>query len=766
MRGVLSCLAIAILPLAFNPAIAQNRDESVRAATFNAFLLSPMFKCFNWNAVDCLLQITGETEQWANHLADTILADPDRFDIIAINEAWDEDAKSILVRRLSPTYPNFVRKIDADLIQHRGPKLQDILQGQPPDILEVLFPGFPIEKINGEDSGMMLFANRKFTFLPLPNPVAKWGTQSDQTLEATTSEVAFTLFGSCGAEDCFAAKGAALVRLRHLPSGRIYNVVFSHTQADYPKDDDFFETERGAQLVAIRKLIEKTLEPLSDREQRERVLVMGDLNVNGRSQAAPEWTSLFNTPGSFFTEPLYDSWARTTSSQDSGITNENDLERLDYILAFPRPYQGGRREGPMCVQHLTIPTDFQDLESDHYMVHADLNVGFFHCHPRIAYEVTLQKPPNPNLPPQEFAVIDETNGVDVTRIEYPGSMQWFHVKVGEPGTYTLETIQQQVQFDVYAPQNLTIPISRYNKTTAVSSFGDLTIYADTYVLPEEFYVRAKGTSRPFTGDYMLTIRRHTCSSPAEACLLQPGQRQTAILTKAGDPVGVQNQAWFRFDVTGTSDGGIDQTVTLTADGLTDPNNQKATLQNFTNTSGIGQPVTQQAGSNRVFVSQMGDGSHGYLVIEQPAPGADQVKVGALMDTNIRFLDVLNLTCEDETNPEFGSDDIFTEFTVDGITTRYPGSGEVEFDCDEPRDEKQWAPVVGKQTITFINQMGMRVLEEDDVSPNDLSRFKVIPSLGPVNMFIDARTDPLIWNFEAGEYRFTFTLRKRKNEPVK
>ena len=40
-----------------------------------------------------------------NHLVDTILADPDRFDIIAINEAWDEDAKSILVRRLRPFYP-------------------------------------------------------------------------------------------------------------------------------------------------------------------------------------------------------------------------------------------------------------------------------------------------------------------------------------------------------------------------------------------------------------------------------------------------------------------------------------------------------------------------------------------------------------------------------------------------------------------------------------------------------------------------------------
>ena len=46
------------------------------------------------NFADCLLQINGKTEVQANNLADTILKDAGRFDIIAINEAWDEDAKS------------------------------------------------------------------------------------------------------------------------------------------------------------------------------------------------------------------------------------------------------------------------------------------------------------------------------------------------------------------------------------------------------------------------------------------------------------------------------------------------------------------------------------------------------------------------------------------------------------------------------------------------------------------------------------------------
>jgi len=36
--------------------------ESVRVATFNAYLLSPIFKCPNAQFADCLLQIKGETE--------------------------------------------------------------------------------------------------------------------------------------------------------------------------------------------------------------------------------------------------------------------------------------------------------------------------------------------------------------------------------------------------------------------------------------------------------------------------------------------------------------------------------------------------------------------------------------------------------------------------------------------------------------------------------------------------------------------------------
>jgi len=762
MRAMLA-LAL-LLPVA---AEAQQRDESVRVATYNAYLLSPFFKCFNPNFVDCLLQISGETEEWANHLADTILANTDRFDVIVLNEVWDEDAKSILVRRLRKAYPNFVRKIDADLITVRGQSLEDILTGQPQAVVDAIFGGAPIGKINGEDSGLMLFANAKFRFAPLPHGDFKWGGGSTESLEATTPEVAFTLFEDCGSADCFSAKGAALVRLDYLPTGRVFNVVLTHMQADYPEDDEFFAGERKAQFAQIEKMLRTSLDPLERRERSERVLMMGDLNVAPLTTGAAEWAERFDTAGSFYTRPLYDAWARTTSKDDRGITNQNDHERLDYVLSFPEPYTQGDLEGPMCVQHMTIPTDFRDLESDHYMVHADLNIGTFHCSPQIAMEVKLEpEAVAPGQPPREFTFIDAVGGVDETEIRRPGQMQWYHVTKEQAGTYLMGLTSSGLRMDIYAPEDLTTPISPYNKTTLSVVLADRSLFVDTYVLPKEFYVRVSGKTRTFTDDYALFIKRNTCSSKAEACILQPGQEQGATLSGAASPFGFQNEAWFAFDVTGTADSGVDQTVTLTASGLPDPGGFEARLEDFLNTSGIPEPGVVEDGGTRSFAGPMGEGSSGFLVITQAAPGAADVPVKARMDTSIRLLDVLNLICIDETNPEFGSDDIFTRFTVDGIDTRAPAAGEIEFDCDDSADEKGWAVWVGKPTIAFVEDAAVRVVEEDDASANDPSRLRQVPALGPDEMVLDGRDKPLEWSFEDGEYRFTYMLRKRANAPVK
>ena len=234
----------------------------------------------------------------------------------------------------------------------------------------------------------------------------------------------------------------------------------------------------------------------------------------------------------------------------------------------------------------------------------------------------------------------------------------------------------------------------------------------------EFYVRAKGTTRPYTGDYWLAFKRHTCSSQAEACILHPGERQQAVLTKAGDPIGLQNQASFRFAVTGTSKtAGIDQTITLTADGLTDPNNHKATLQSFTNTNGMSPPVTQAAGAKSGvrqpdgrWLKRLSGDRAGPAWIR---PGKGRRAAGHQHSLPRRAEP--DLRGRDKSRVRLGRH-------LHRISRRrdyHPvirARAKFEFDCDEPRDEKAWAPHVGKPTITFVNDVGVRVLEEDNFEP--------------------------------------------------
>lgn len=96
MQKPASTIALALL-FGTTAASAQSvPGSSLRIATYNAYLLSPAFKCLKSTftaPVDCFVQVEGQTEIWARRLASTILANRANIDVIAINEVWDEDAK-------------------------------------------------------------------------------------------------------------------------------------------------------------------------------------------------------------------------------------------------------------------------------------------------------------------------------------------------------------------------------------------------------------------------------------------------------------------------------------------------------------------------------------------------------------------------------------------------------------------------------------------------------------------------------------------------
>jgi hypothetical protein len=263
------------------------------------------------------------------------------------------------------------------------------------------------------------------------------------------------------------------------------------------------------------------------------------------------------------------------------------------------------------------------------------------------------------------------------------------------------------------------------------------------------------------------VRRHTCATKEEACLLQPGEApQFALLTEAGSLLGSQDEAWYRFDVVGEADSGADQTVTVVANGLPDPDRYKATLEDFDNPHGVEPPIAISDRS-RIVSDAMASGAHGYLVIHQAEAGDLDVRVSAFMQTTVRNLELKALICEDETNPELGSDDIFTLLTLDNQTRRFPPAGEREYDCDDSADHKDWGAFFGPPSVlTFVNDAEMKVIEDDGPLPNDPSHLQKFPDLPAGASAIDGVRTPLIWNFDGGRYRLNYELSMRLNQTVR
>ncbi len=750
MQKPASTIALALL-FGTTAASAQSvPGSSLRIATYNAYLLSPAFKCLKSTftaPVDCFVQVEGQTEIWARRLASTILANRANIDVIAINEVWDEDAKKIIAKRLRKAYPVQIRKLDNSLVSVRANVLANIPEE---------FHAQAGVRFLGEDSGLMLFAKKDFKVQLLPDASMKWGQNSGETLDASSKNVAFTFYESCADFDCYSAKGAGLVRLRHTASGRIHNIVFTHMQADYPDDGNFYRDERGKQFEQVQKLIETSLGPAAIGKVRqgiESLIFLGDLNVPYLKRRA-EWDGLFND-GGFFRNPLYESWHFTSSRADLTPTNDTDEERLDYILASANE---GSNDGAVtrrqCVQHLTVPVVFEDLESDHSMVHADMATGFYHCSPSLAFKVDLTT--------SKIATIDKKpdSTLDITRINSAGAMQWFYLDTGSVGTYSIGTNNPgNVAIEIYAPEDLTTPIARNNETPLIPPPSAMFRYVtDQYVLPSKFYIRTRGVSRTTTAEYSLYVERHTCATREKACILMPNQAQTAELTAEGQPMP-QNEAWFRFDVVGTAASGTLQTITLNASLVATPR-VTSLIDGFSGSTTLAQTSST---NSRKYEGPAAEGDHGYLVIKQSSAATQTTVVTGRLESDIRFLTVRNLTCINETDPEWGSDDIFTRIIVDGVGRRAPSSGTVEFDCDNHSHPEKWANRAGGEEIVFLDEVAMRIYEDDDTSDNDLSRREVVPKMTEGELI--RKNAKLTWKFDDGEYRFNYNLRRRRLGPV-
>ena len=474
------------------------------------------------------------------------------YDVIALSEVFDEEAREAFLDELDGSFPYHV----------------DYLSG-----------GTAVN----EDSGLMLFS--RFPFKSLPDDTYRADNQSCQA--TSCSRVGFLEFQACHGDDCLAEKGVGFVRLKNPETGSPVNVAFTHMQASYTPatypdelEDEFdagreFST-RADQTIDIKELLETTIG--SNRLDSEQVIVMGDMNIDGdlanpdlgpgeyNKRNLYEWKERMTSASNpnFSLLPIQDGWAfdnapaHPSGNYDRGITNltawgaSADGARLDYVLMNGEETRG-------CMQHMTIAHNLRyggtsvetglgpegvgsggesDL-SDHYGVNADINRIGNRCRP---VDATVLAPPAGKL--------DAKSGT----IGHRGEIEWF--RINKAGTYSFDLDGASgMDYRVYEASDMTTPAPNYkHEVTDVMLPGVRPIHfvgEQFRVSKAPFFIRVWHRDRAKTGTFALKVLRHDCSTRELACALAPAERRNMKMP-ANPPLNGADEKWFELYTEGTA----------------------------------------------------------------------------------------------------------------------------------------------------------------------------------------------------------------------
>jgi hypothetical protein len=563
------------------PQLEQNH---LRIATWNIQLFDTMgciFQAGDPFSGDC------QAEKRTNQVVDKILANEQagiHYDFIAFNEVWNEDSKEILVDKLETTFPYYVSYIGSG-------DLYDLEDSGLMLFSKLPFKALPYHPYYTDANGDPLYD-------AVGDMLYKYGADVEGSAGVGFNTVAFTEFDECESPDCLASKGAALVQVEK--GSRTYTVVFTHAQSDYPENGEYYQGIRKKQLDDIKALISETLtgQPSSEVPNaqllNQDIIVMGDLNIPYADKQSDlslepckfttgEWNDRFSSLAPFFGNFVRDAWFYTSSCDDLGYGSDfGKGRRLDYILYddFRNPLSnaGKTANERLCVQHIKM--DFFAI-SDHNGLVADLNTPTPHCSPSEAWEdphLTSQGPSNSEYasdPWRNWLKADNNN--NPLAIEHLGSTQW--IKINEKGTYSFATSHKDangnwvdndaIDLEVYASSDLSHPLSPYKdekKESTVCGMGTgnepgiegpvpdgsfgidcRVVKSQTWVITEPpFYVKIFDREDTWTGQYLLLVDKHQCSSPEDVCILFPGDEPYDAQLIDDKPLNAEDKAWFKI----------------------------------------------------------------------------------------------------------------------------------------------------------------------------------------------------------------------------
>jgi endonuclease/exonuclease/phosphatase family metal-dependent hydrolase len=722
-----------------------------------------------------------DNEVRAEEIARRIAASHLDYDIICLNEVFDEDARDKFVAGLETKYPHYIRSIGGDV----GFAASFADTDKPGFIaLSVGFQLLTLGLIDlfgeSEDSGLMLFSRFPFDTKPnaedpagAPVPAVNWQPYSQRT-----------------GTDALSEKGALAIRLL-LPDGGKYVVSATHMQASDNDDEENAD-------IRLSQLDEAwiNMKPLLSEDGREYDFIhCGDMNVNGAmtlpdaGDAGGEWKARFSQP----MVSAADYWDAVAFEQsphlwdavggglihpvDPGITvpTVNGDRRYDYFLTRPsgngnRTLQHAFIDHPLCA---TVPK--LSFTSDHWPVVADL----MHDHRGSGTSAARGI---------QVLCDEATPSFGIGNGLRPGEIVWFCVL--NAGTYEFATFGADIT--LYGEDNLSRPLAVYQ---TLNRGAERSV---KYLLPgAPVFVKLQAADRYSAPAYALNIRRYLGTSLRDAIGLARRTTETSnhrvaapnsgYECRLGDGETVADARYFEFDVLKTSSGKPQRVHVECASTVGGAPMRLILAQEFA-PDALNVLGNTRYGTGAFSIDAELEAGHYFVVVQrQPGSGFAGSDFSLSWDSNVSVLygpeayynargdadvnplaglpppDGIKLACIEETDSPFdlGSDDIAVELLADGVSiVVIPNSELGNFDTGDFRWLDPWI----SSPVTYVDRLQLKIAEEDTfVDDRSSIEFPVAAKYRgggrPVNKRLKAdvvvvteRTD-----FSGGTYALTVTL---------
>ncbi|MEV8097726.1 endonuclease/exonuclease/phosphatase family protein [Kitasatospora sp. NPDC085879] len=668
-RAAATSILAAASTVTSTPPASAHTGETYRVMTYNIQALPPSAGSGD------LSQVYGmDQENRARLIADRILAED--YDIITLNEAFDEDVRRVLLAMLSPAYPHHVDQL--------------------------LSPGSGVE----EDSGLMLFS--RF-------PIRRTGEQNalecvDPAPHAGTHlmdcRAQFHRYEAGDHPDDLAQKGIAHVQVDNPAAGRPLDVFFTHTQSDNRGDEPTNTATRSDQFDEMAAFTTRYSDPHHD------AVLMGDLNVPAETQpsATPSAEYLRTVEGRLRPLGFVDSRTFTAPEDHQySVSTRNSVlaggappdpardNRLDYILFR----QAKNAEVPSCFQHAWLqrqmfyqgdspftiggPWVSTDL-SDHYGVSAVVGKDAAQCSPA-------------------RAAVGLDTGTHRRTIQHDHGYQWYRF---EPGTYDFSAhskngVHSGFHVQAFAADDLSTPLTAAEGAEYLDKPAKRVVYAPN----RPFYVRVSADPG-WTGAYDLTLHRHMGATKDDAVVLDPFEVRADERQMSPFVTAPMTKVWYMYRQHPLLSG---QKQKLTFTTGSQSLGLKLRIQALDASGNAFSPALQSAaGYSGTTLSVdpatspiLGDAQRLYFTVEREGPALGTYSITRTSDYRQARFQQFYISVQ---NDHLGHDEPHLYTSVDGGSERH------DFLSKMSEKQTKEAPAWMRE-IGFNHEIRARVIEEDD-----------------------------------------------------